>query len=366
MAGKNQVTLTFAGDSTKLQDSFDKVGSSAKTMQDEVKGASKDVSDGFDRAGEAADGTYDKFDALESLGRGTTDTMSGLGEIMSGNVLQGATDLAGGVAALADGFAGALLPALKHGVSGFKAAAVAAKTFTLSLLTNPVFLIGSAIALLVVGLIVLYKKSETARNIMNGAFRSVASVIAVVVTGALRYFQFLANTALLVAEKVIGAFAKIPGPQQKALKAAANQIRDWRADTNRNFDRAIGKVGELNRKIQGIPDAKMIRVTVVWKQVGDRSVSLNAPGASGIGRAGGGPVTAGMPYVVGERGPEWFVPRTSGTIIPNGGGSGAAGGTRYVIPVHVNGSRALRALLTDLRDEIRRTTGGNVELALGS
>lgn len=37
-------------------------------------------------------------------------------------------------------------------------------------------------------------------------------------------------------------------------------------------------------------------------------------------RADGGPVTAGMPYIVGERGPEMFVPSQSGDIVPNGGG----------------------------------------------
>jgi hypothetical protein len=36
--------------------------------------------------------------------------------------------------------------------------------------------------------------------------------------------------------------------------------------------------------------------------------------------AGGGPARAGSPYLVGERGPELFVPNTSGTVIPNGGG----------------------------------------------
>ena len=34
-------------------------------------------------------------------------------------------------------------------------------------------------------------------------------------------------------------------------------------------------------------------------------------------RAAGGPVTSGSPYIVGERGPELFVPGRSGTIIPN-------------------------------------------------
>lgn len=35
------------------------------------------------------------------------------------------------------------------------------------------------------------------------------------------------------------------------------------------------------------------------------------------GRANGGPVTGGMPYIVGERGPELFVPGASGSIVPN-------------------------------------------------
>jgi hypothetical protein len=35
------------------------------------------------------------------------------------------------------------------------------------------------------------------------------------------------------------------------------------------------------------------------------------------GRAKGGPVAAGQPYMVGENGPELFSPKTSGTIIPN-------------------------------------------------
>jgi hypothetical protein len=35
------------------------------------------------------------------------------------------------------------------------------------------------------------------------------------------------------------------------------------------------------------------------------------------GRAAGGPVMAGSPYIVGERGPELFVPGRSGNIVPN-------------------------------------------------
>ena len=42
------------------------------------------------------------------------------------------------------------------------------------------------------------------------------------------------------------------------------------------------------------------------------------------GKAVGGPVTAGSPYIVGERGPELFMPSSSGTIIPNNALASAA------------------------------------------
>lgn len=44
-------------------------------------------------------------------------------------------------------------------------------------------------------------------------------------------------------------------------------------------------------------------------------VNINAPETEG--RATGGPVTGGTPYIIGEAGPEIFVPWTSGTVIPN-------------------------------------------------
>ena len=40
-------------------------------------------------------------------------------------------------------------------------------------------------------------------------------------------------------------------------------------------------------------------------------------GSTDMFKASGGPVSAGSPYVVGELGPEIFIPSTSGTIIPN-------------------------------------------------
>ena len=54
-----------------------------------------------------------------------------------------------------------------------------------------------------------------------------------------------------------------------------------------------------------------------------------------FGRASGGPVTGGDPYVVGEKGPELFVPNSSGNIVPNH----AMGGS-MVVNVDASGSSA--------------------------
>ncbi len=51
-------------------------------------------------------------------------------------------------------------------------------------------------------------------------------------------------------------------------------------------------------------------------------------------RAGGGPVTGGRPYVVGEKGPELFVPKNSGGIVPNH----QLGGANIVVNVDASGS----------------------------
>jgi hypothetical protein len=58
----------------------------------------------------------------------------------------------------------------------------------------------------------------------------------------------------------------------------------------------------------------------------------------GGGRASGGSVTAGTPYLVGENGPEIFNPSTSGSIIPNSA-LGGSGGNSFVYNVDARGAQ---------------------------
>ena len=59
------------------------------------------------------------------------------------------------------------------------------------------------------------------------------------------------------------------------------------------------------------------------KEFANRMTALIPPTMPGLqGKADGGSVTAGSAYVVGERGPEMFMPGSSGTIVPNGSAGG--------------------------------------------
>jgi hypothetical protein len=67
------------------------------------------------------------------------------------------------------------------------------------------------------------------------------------------------------------------------------------------------------------------------------------------GRASGGSVATGSPYLVGERGPELFVPQAAGSIVPH---AGASGSPTY-ITIHVNGTA--QDVARKVMDEITRT-----------
>lgn len=103
MAAGPTVTLTFAGDSSKLSSAFNDVGSAADGMASDVGKASDKVrssGSGFDAAGEAADGAEGKF-------RGVADTLTGFSDVATGfkngdvlSIVTGFADLGGGAAAL--------------------------------------------------------------------------------------------------------------------------------------------------------------------------------------------------------------------------------------------------------------------------
>ena len=69
-----------------------------------------------------------------------------------------------------------------------------------------------------------------------------------------------------------------------------------------------------------------------------------------IARAMGGPVSAGRPYMVGERGPELMIPGRAGTVVPNN----KMGGDNVTINLNVSTgvSQTVRAELNSMLPQI--------------
>ena len=75
------------------------------------------------------------------------------------------------------------------------------------------------------------------------------------------------------------------------------------------------------------------------------------------GRATGGPVAPGAAYLVGERGPEVFVPTSSGQVMPGAGGQGSGRDVRVSITVNGQSGDAPRALARSARQVARAVRG---------
>jgi len=81
------------------------------------------------------------------------------------------------------------------------------------------------------------------------------------------------------------------------------------------------------------------------------------------GKATGGPVTGGTPYVVGERGPELFTPSGNGFITPNNRLGGSSGNT-FNITVNgaIDSEGTARSIINVLNNSFYRGTGGATAL----
>jgi phage-related protein len=82
--------------------------------------------------------------------------------------------------------------------------------------------------------------------------------------------------------------------------------------------------------------------------------------AFGGGKAMGGPVSSGTSYVVGERGPELFVPNTAGRIIPNGGSGGGGATLNLTVNGAIDPEGTARTIVDVLNRSFSRGTLGSL------
>lgn len=129
---------------------------------------------------------------------------------------------------------------------------------------------------------------------------------------------------------------------------AADQARSMFQKVTSGFEDLIVnfvKTGKLNFKdFANSVIEQFVRIQA-------QKLALNLFGGSGtsdffssiLGRATGGPVNAMTPYMVGERGPELFVPRSSGSIVPNNALAGATNVTYNITATDASSFRQMLA-----------------------
>lgn len=320
----NAVTLTFAGDSKSLERSFDAVGRGAKEMADDLDTADKETGK-FSRG---VEGLNSKIDESESKFMGAADLVDGLSGAL-GISLGPTVDYARAFGDIAGGFTATLGPALEAATTKFgkltwvtKIQAVAQGALNAVMAANPIFLVVAAVAALTAGFVIAYKKSETFRNVVDGAMAGVRSAIDWTVK-KFEWFVGKLTDGVSEAAGVLGGIAElITTPYRLAFRGIADL---WN-----------NTVGKLHVSIPGF--------------MGFGGVSFDVPDIPRL--ASGGIVNSPTLALIGEAGPEAVVPLSRG-------GSGI-GGVTVVINT---GASDLDELI---RKRVRILGNGNVQRAFGA
>ena len=133
----------------------------------------------------------------------------------------------------------------------------------------------------------------------------------------------------------------------------------------------FAKTGKLSFKDLLDSMVEMLIRSQVQKLMGSLLGAMPTGGGGGgiggffksiFGLAKGGPAQGGRPYIVGEEGPELFVPKSSGTVVPNGqsmGGSTVNNVTNITNSVSAVDAKSVAQLFA----ENRKTLLGTVQMA---
>ncbi|KGO33211.1 hypothetical protein JT06_15865 [Desulfobulbus sp. Tol-SR] len=168
-----------------------------------------------------------------------------------------------------------------------------------------------------------------------------------------------------VGEKILELERKHKEELEAKKKALETQVDEYKS-----------KLEALATQSQGLNDTTG-QLGAVWVQVGDtfahvageisgklealqqklkdlmgdaKSLDSSVGGIDIPGRAVGGPVAGGNPYIIGEKGPELFVPSTNGTVIPNN--QLKKSGSSVDLNITVNGGDRIR--LQGTNDDVNR------------
>lgn len=128
--------------------------------------------------------------------------------------------------------------------------------------------------------------------------------------------------------------------------------------------KAMAEVARLSSSFSNLPGYRSMVIDVMLTGSGAQLVTNESVVFEGVKvqpelRAGGGPVMAGSPYIVGEQGAELFVPGQSGTIIPNSQMGGVVVNMTYAPAISLaSAQEAQDVLLPFIRDGVNNVLAG--------
>lgn len=305
MARKIEVSLE--ADTSDFERGMQSASGSVDKLEANLKnadGAASRFDGGLDKLGGGLENTTQKF-------RATNDLAGGLGAILGIEGLESVTMYATGIADMADGMGGLLVPALAKGKGAFAA-------MNATMLANPIFLVIAALTALTVAFVVAYKKSETFRNIVHGAMDGVKKAVQSLVESVSKSVSWVANKLASIAELIVR-------PYREAFRAIAWL---WNNTVGRLSFSIPGWVPGVGGKGFDVPDIPML--------------------------AKGGIVTGPTLAMIGEAGPEAVIPLSGPNARQFGGGP-----QEMTVVLQVD-------LDTIIRKRVRLVGGGSVQAAYGS
>lgn len=335
------VKIAFLADTADLRANLKKAEDSMESAAAQARTAGERIDSSFDSTAESAD-------QVASKGAQAAGALSGLGDLAGGKF--GAAMMTAGVAMQAFADAGDLVNVVTESnivrkikdtavTAAQKAATIASTVATkgmaaaqrvlnLVMRANPIGLVITALLLLGAGLVVAYKKSETFRSIVNGAFTAVKKVVSSVGDA----FKGVWDSVSKWLGKAWDFISGLPGK----IKGAFSGL--W-----------TGLAGGLKSAINAVLH---LPLTIP-------RINTHIPGVGTVGGqtlipalAKGGIVTSPTLAMIGEAGPEAVVPLSR---------AGGFGGNTYITlnvtaPVGSNGADIGRQIQKYL-DEYTRSGG---------
>lgn len=171
-----------------------------------------------------------------------------------------------------------------------------------------------------------------------------------IVVGAL---TVLLAGAFLVALTAVLKLVAFLSKQFNDASEKLSDFKDWLDKVGNKFDWISGKAQTFLDILSAITTGGATGIGTIFEKAGE---ALNLSGQ----KAEGGPVMGSGKYLVGERGPELFVPNTSGTIIPNKElGNMQTSTNNITYNVSLNSEAAVRAFEEKMKKEqVANNLGG--------